>query len=239
MKLTALQASWALRSFRTAVILCGLMGLASNASASVVKVTYDGTITGIAFFRGASETYGLRHGQSVSGSFTVDTSVADDNASPLIAFMPRAVSSMSFAAFSADPAYISYSYLYLDALPSQDAVGAYANAVMGNVSDVYQFSLAGPGATSVLGSDLFSLLDLRLGAFDPFSVSFSFQRAVFIDPALPQVTQFFARIDSLRVFEVEEPPAVLLGASALALLALVSTSGPRRRRSTALVHAAA
>ena len=186
-------------------------------------MNYIGTITSIAFFRGASNSYGMTLGQTISGSLLVDTSTPDQNLDPNILFRPNSIQSIQFQGFYAIATNISYSYFYLDASPSQDAVGAYANSISGSTSDVYEFSLTEPGPASILGTDEFNLVSLKLADFDPFGVNVFFQRATYVDPVLPEVTQFFARMDHLEVLSVPEAPTLALALLAIGCLAMSST----------------
>lgn len=181
-----------------------------TANATLFFFEYSGRLSTVSFVRGASDTYGMTIGDQVTGAFTVEASVRDQNPDPNQFFFPNAVHSIGFNQFGASGVGLSYSYLYVDVNPKADHVAVYANVLYGNISDVYQFTLSEPGAESVLSGFSFDFASLSLPYFDRSGNSFSFQRAVFSGNQLPEITQFYVQLESLSISAVSEPDTAIL-----------------------------
>ena len=122
---------------KLAVVVVALAGM-SAAQADLITYEYSGTILSAISLNsdGALNFLGLERGDTVTGSFTYDSTAQDTDLDPVSIFLPNSLTAFRFAGLEAG--IIDYSYFQAPTGIS-GPIQSYVNDVNTGYSDVYSF----------------------------------------------------------------------------------------------------
>ena len=212
-----------------------LSAVPGPSSAALVQFKYAGTVRQVALLSGHTDDLGFAVGQRVSGSFVVDTAVADVESASNRALLPWSIRQFLFSSHSADIGHLNYSYFGVNSDPSLDYVQSYALAIDSSVSHLFTFGLESPGPTALLGSDTPDLLALKLQDFDLLDSRFEYRRIETSPTGLRSEVLISAGFESMTVHTIPEPRTAFLASLSMAGLLLIRRfSSMRAPRITSL-----